>query len=106
MYYDPDENLYSAHAVKHGSIYRDFGLPYISPLYRISKNVDELPKKDAIFNDIKSILNEDSQKGQKMWSWIHNLGTERQKREGNHHKYGVTAEEIKKYVEEKTNEKN
>lgn len=100
MYYDPDENLYSAHAVKHGSIYRDFGLPYISPLYRISKNVDELSKEEAIFNDIKSFLNGDSKKGQKMWAWIHNLGAERQEKEENHHRDGVTTEEIRKYIEE------
>lgn len=46
MFFDPGEKLYSAHAVKHGSIYRGFGVPYISPLYRISKNITELPEED------------------------------------------------------------
>lgn len=101
MFYDPDEKLYSAHAVKHASIYRGFGIPYISPLYRISKNITELPEEDKIFNDIKFFLNNDIPKGQKMWSWIHDYGTERQKREKHHHKDGVTAEEIKNYMEGK-----
>lgn len=100
MFYDPDEKLYTAHAVKHGSIYRGFSIPYISPLYRISKNITELPEEDKIFNNIKSFLNNDSQKGQEMWAWIHNFGAERQKREDNYRKDGVAAEEIRKYMEE------
>ena len=100
MFYDPDEKLYTAHAVKHGSIYRGFSIPYISPLYRISNNITELPEEDKIFDDTKSFLNNDSQKGQEMWSWIHNFGAERQKREDNYRKDGVTADEIKKYMEE------
>ena len=99
MFFDPGEKLYSAHAVKHGSIYRGFGIPYISPLYRITKNITELPEEDKILNDIKSFLNNDTPKGQKMWLWIHNLGTERQKKEENHHRNGVTAEEIRRYME-------
>ena len=106
MFYDPDEKIYSAHAVKHGSIYRGFSIPYISPLYRISKNITELPEEDKIFNDIKSFLNNDSKKGQEMWLWIHNFGAERQKREDNDRKDGVTADETKKYMEEKLNEKD
>ena len=39
-----------------------------------------------------------------MWSWIHNLGPERQKEEENYHKDGVTAEEIRKYMEGKSYE--
>ena len=100
MFYDPDEKLYTAHAVKHGSIYRGFSIPYISPLYRISKNITELPEEDKIFNNIKSFLNNDFQKGQEMWAWIHNFGAERQKREDNYRKDGVAAEEIRKYMEE------
>lgn len=97
MYYDPNEKLYSAHAVKHGSIYRGFGIPYISPLYRISKNVNALSEEDKIFNDIKAFLNNDIKKGQEMWLWIHNSGTYNRKKE-NPYKDGVSAEEIKKYM--------
>lgn len=105
MFYDPDEKLYTAHAVKHGSIYRGFSIPYISPLYRISKNVDELSNEEAIFKDIKSFLNGDSQKGQEMWSWIYNTKINKEKRKLKNSD-GVTAKELRKYMEEKTNEKN
>ena len=63
-----------------------------------------MPEEDKIFNDIKFFLNNDSQKGQEMWSWIHNFGAERQKREDNYRKYGVTAEEIRKLMGKSKNE--
>lgn len=105
LYYDPHKKLFSAHAVKHGSIYREFSVPYISPLYRITKTDKKLKEQEKIFNEIKTFLNNDTKKGEEMWLWIHNteVGKEKQNFKGSD---GVTAKELRKYMEEIANESN
>ena len=105
LYYDPTIQLFNIGAVKHASMYRGLYRPSVSPLYRISENVNELSNEEAIFKDIKSFLNGDSQKGQEMWSWIYNTKINKEKRKLKNSD-GVTAKELRKYMEEKTNEKN
>lgn len=99
LYYDPTIQLFNIGAVKHASMYRGLYRPSVSPLYRISENVNELSNEEAIFKDIKSFLNGDSQKGQEMWSWIYNTKINKEKRKLRNSD-GVTAKELRKYMEE------
>lgn len=105
LYYEPHRKLFNIGAVKHASIYRGLYRPSISPLYRISKTSGELTEEEQIFNDIKSFLSNDVKKGGKMWLWIYNtkIGKEKRKLKNSD---SVTAKEIKKYMEDKSNGKD
>lgn len=105
LYYDHHRKLFNIGAVKHASIYRGLYRPSISPLYRISKTNGQLTEEEQIFNDIKSFLDNDAKKGEKMWLWIYNTKISKEKRKLKNSD-GVTAKELKKYMEEKTDEKN
>lgn len=105
LYYDNNRKLFNIGAVKHASIYRGLYRPSFSPLYRISKTNAALSGEEQIFNDIKSFLANDPKKGSEMWLWIYNTVTSKEKRKLKNSD-GVKANELRKYMEEKTNEKN
>ncbi len=93
--FDPYKKVYFTGAVKHSSMYREFYLTEISPLYRITKTQEPLTGEDTILTEIQSFLENDPKKGHKMWMWIFDLNNKENRN-------GVTADEIRDYIKNHT----
>lgn len=50
--YNESEKLFFTGAVKHGSVYKGWNTPRISPLYRIAQSAEILPEREQIFKEV------------------------------------------------------